>query len=361
MKDTNLRDTLARIQDVVAQATGAPLSAAAAKRVEEILAGVLRTSPQSETTPEFLSREVTILLTDLRGFTSVSEAYPVGVVLELLNRYLVEMSKVVSRHRGTIDKFMGDSIMVLFGAPRADADDVRHAVACAVDMQLAMSELNLQHGKIGLPAMYMGIGVNTGMVMAGLLGSDLYSEYTVIGDEVNLASRIEAVSLRGQVLISEQTHLRCRDYVAVGEPIDVYVKGKAHPVGLREVLGIPALGKVVPRQEMRRSPRIEVKLPFSYHAIDNEIVSSETRQAVTVDVGYYGLLVETASEMVPHAEIKLDLPLPSIDHTARDVYAKVVKTLQRDGRRLAALEFTSLSDRDAASIRRFLQLELQSG
>ena len=361
MKDTNLRDTLARIQDVVAQATGAPLPDAAAKRVEEILAGVLRTSPQSETTSEFLSREVTILLTDLRGFTSVSESYPVGVVLELLNRYLVEMSKVVSRHGGTIDKFMGDSIMVLFGAPRADADDVRHAVACAVDMQLAMSELNGQHGKIGLPAMYMGVGVNTGMVMAGLLGSDLYSEYTVIGEEVNLASRIEAVSLRGQVLISEQTHRRCADYVTVGEPIDVYVKGKAHPVSLREVLGIPALGKVVPRQEMRRSPRVEVKLPFSYHAIDNEVVSTELRRAVTVDVGYYGLLVETAQEMVPHTEIKLDLPLPTIEYTATEIYAKVVKALQRDGRRLAALEFTSLSDRDAASIRRFLQLELQGG
>lgn len=358
MKDTTLRDTLARIQEVVAHATGAPLPAAAAKRVREILAGVLRTSAQSQASPEFRSREVTILLTDLRGFTSVSETYPVGVVLELLNRYLVEMSKVVSRHGGTIDKFMGDSIMVLFGAPRTDADGVKHAVACAVDMQIAMDELNKQHGRIGLPAMYMGIGVNTGMVMAGLLGSDVYSEYTVIGDEVNLASRIEAVSLRGQVLISDQTHRRCRDFVTVGEPLDVYVKGKAHPVSLREVLGIPALGKEVPRQEMRRSPRLEVRLPFSYHAIENEVVVAEPRQAVTVDVGYYGLLVETTQGLVPHSEIKLDLALPSIDYIAREIYAKVVKSLQRDGRKLAALEFTSLSDRDAASIRRFLQLQL---
>jgi len=169
------------------------------------------------------------------------------------------------------------------------------------------------------------------------------------------------VSLRGQVLIGEQTYQRCADFVTVGEPMDVYVKGKSHPVSLREVLGIPSLGKVLPRQEMRRSPRVEVKLPFAYHAIDNEVVSAELRQAVTVDVGYYGLLVEAPGEMVPHSEIKLDLPLPSIDYTARDVYAKVVKTLQRDGRMLAALEFSSLSDRDAASIRRFLQLQLQGG
>jgi len=361
MKDSTLRDTLASIQEVVAQATGAPLQGGAANQLEEILSGVLRSSARAQSGTEFLSREVTILLTDLRGFTSVSETYPVGVVLELLNRYLVEMSKVVSRHRGTIDKFMGDSIMVLFGAPRTDADDVKHAVACAVDMQIAMDELNKQHGKIGMPAMFMGIGINTGMVMAGLLGSDLYSEYTVIGDEVNLASRIEAVSLRGQVLISEQTHLRCRDYVTVGEPMDVYVKGKAHPVSLREVLAIPALGKAVPRQEMRRSPRFEVRLPFFYHPIDNEVVMTEARKATTVDVGYYGLLVETAEELVPHAEIKLDLTLPPIDYTASGIYAKVVKTQQRDGRKQAALEFTSLSDRDAASIRRFLQLQLQGG
>lgn len=360
MKDSTLRDTLKRVQEVVARDKGKPLGTAAAKRLERILARALRASA-SRQDKEFLSREVTILLTDLRGFTSVSEAYPVGVVLELLNRYLVEMSKVISRHGGTIDKFMGDSIMVLFGVPQARGDEVQRAVACAVEMQIALDELNAHHKQIGLPAMYMGIGVNTGVVMAGLLGSDLYSEYTVIGDEVNLASRIEAVSLRGQVLISESTYERCRDYVQVGEPMDVYVKGKAQPAVLRELLAIPSLAKAVPRQELRRSPRIEMRLPFAYQPVDNDVVMSEQRQAVTVDVGYYGLLVESAHDFVPHSEVKLSLILPSIAHTTADIYAKVVKALQRDGRKLGALEFTSLSDADAAAIRRFLQLQLQGG
>lgn len=362
MKDATLHHALASVQELVTQATGGALQGAHAQRLEQILAGALQSSgPRRRHDPEYLRREVTILLTDLRGFTSVSEAYPVGVVLELLNRYLVEMSKVVARHGGTIDKFMGDSIMVLFGVPHASGDEVRRAVACAVDMQVAMDALNAHHRKIGMPAMYMGIGVNTGLVMAGLLGSDLYSEYTVIGDEVNLASRIQAVSLRGQVLISEGTHARCGDYVQVGEPMDVYVKGKSHPVVLRELLAIPELAKVVPRQELRRSPRIEVRLPIAFHRVENSVVIGEIRQAVTVDLGYYGLLIEVAQGLVAHAEVKLNLILSSIAHTTGDIYARVVKSLERDGRKLAALEFTSLSEEDAAAIRRFLQLQLQGG
>jgi adenylate cyclase len=277
----------------------------------------------------------------------------------MLNRFLVEMSKVVVRHGGTIDKFMGDSIMVLFGAPEAAADDVTRAMDCAVDMQIAMAGLNRHQREIGLPPLYMGIGVNTGIVMAGMLGSELYSQYTVVGDEVNLASRIEAVSLRGQVLISERTFGYCRDYVSTGAATDVYVKGKAEPVKLYEVLGIPSAGKVLPRQELRKSPRVEAKLPFAYQLIDNGVVRPELLRGSTLDIGYYGLLVEVERPLVERSEIKFELALPLIDATAGPIYAHVVKTRQRDARHLAALEFTSLGERAAAALRRFVQLLLQ--
>jgi adenylate cyclase len=280
-------------------------------------------------------------------------------VLELLNRFLVEMSKVVVRHRGTIDKFMGDSIMVLFGAPEAAADDVTRAMDCAVDMQIAMAGLNRHHQQIGLPALYMGIGVNTGVVMAGLLGSELYSQYTVVGDEVNLASRIEAVSLRGQVLISEQTFRRCRDYVATGAATDVYVKGKAEPVKLYEVLGIPSAGKVLPRQELRKSPRVEAKLPFAYQVLDNGVVRPELLRASSLDIGYYGMLAEVERPLVERSEIKFELALPLINAATGQIYARVVKARQRDARHLAALEFTSVREPDAAALRRFVHLLLQ--
>lgn len=292
---------------------------------------------------------------DLRGFTSFSEAHPAEVVLEVLNQYLIEMSRVVVRHGGMVDKFMGDSIMALFGAETPRPDDVRNAVACAVEMQVAMIELNARHKESGVPPVFMGIGINTGLVTAGLFGSELYSVFTVVGDEVNLASRIEAVSLRGQVLISDGTFERCRDFATTARPMTVFVKGKALPIGFREVLAIPSLGLTVPRQELRRSPRVQAKLPFSYRAVQNDVVG-EQRQASTLDISYHGLLARVPSRLAEHSEVRIDLPLPLVEHVAKGIYARVVKATERDGMNLAAIEFTAIGDADAAAVRRFVQM-----
>jgi adenylate cyclase len=307
----------------------------------------------------FVSREVTILLADLRGFTSISESYAAIVVLELLNRYLARMSEIIFRHGGTIDKFMGDSIMVLFGAPATHEDDVRRAVACAVEMQIAMNEINHDNKRQGMPELYMGIGINTGTVMAGLLGSELYSEYTVIGDEVNLASRIEAFSLRGQVLISQNTYERCPGFVTTGDPMDVHVKGKALPVSLREVLAIPTLGTEVPRQEIRRSPRIEVKIPFSYQTVKSKIIVPQIYEGTIRDISYHGVLAELDQDLEPYSEIKLALDLSLVGYKASDIYAKVLKTRAQGARYLSAIEFTSVSVQSNLNIQQFIHLLIQ--
>ena len=299
------------------------------------------------------------MLADLRGFTAISENYPPTAVLELLNRYLARMSELIFRREGVIDKFMGDSIMVLFGAPVSHEDDVQRALACAVEMQLAMEEINQDNKRQGMPELYMGIGINTGTVMAGLLGSDLYSEYTVIGDEVNLASRIEAFSLRGQILISRNTYERCRDFVTTAEPMDVHVKGKAEPVSLREVLAIPALNLEVPRQEIRRSPRIEVRIPFTYQLVKSKIVVPQVHQGVIRDISYHGVLAEVVEEIEPLTEIKLGLDLSLVGYRASDIYAKVLKCRQQDDRYLAAVEFTSVSVQSNMNIQQFIHLLIQ--
>jgi len=292
---------------------------------------------------------------DLRGFTSFSEAHPAEVVLEILDSYLIAMSRVVVHHDGMVDKFMGDSIMALFGAEKTGQDDVRRAVACAVDMQIAMVALNARHKESGMPPVFMGIGINTGLVTAGQFGSELYSVFTVVGDEVNLASRIVAVSLRGQVLISDATYERVADYVTAARPMTVFVKGKALPIGFREVLAIPSLGLAVPRQELRRSPRVQAKLPFTYRAVEAEVIG-EARQASTLDISYHGLLARVSDRLAEHEEIRIDLPLPLLDHVAKGIYARVVKSTERDGMHLAAIEFTAISDADAAAVRRFVQI-----
>ena len=337
------------------------MPAPAEHQLETLLERLIGTHEPGPAGENFSEREVTILLADLRGFTAITATQPAGVVLELLNRCFVEMSEIIVRHQGTIDKFMGDSIMVIFfGRKSAPGEDVRRALACAVDMQLGMERLNQRHRSSKLPELFMGIGVNTGRVMAGLLGSDLYSAYTVIGEEVNLASRIEAFSLRGQVLMSEGTYQMCGGFAQGGEPMEVFVKGRSERVRVRELLGIPSLRKEVPRQEVRRSPRVEVRLPFHYQLLQDKIVLPERLPAAILDIGYHGVLVDVGTRDLPlHAELKLDIELPLVGYRACELYAKVVKAVPRGGRTLLGLEFTSVDAEANGKIQLFVQMLIQ--
>lgn len=302
--------------------------------------------------------EATVLFADLRGSTALVAGYPAVVVLDLLDRFLVKMSEVVASHHGTIDKFLGDSVMVLFGAPTSRADDVRNAVLCAVEMQNAMLELNEDNVRRGLPRLYLGIGINTGTVMAGTLGSDRYSTYTVVGEDVGIASRIESFSLRGQVLLSERTFERVGSLVEASAPMDIFVKGKPEPLRVRDLRSVPSLGLAVPRQEPRRSPRVAVKMPIAYQLVQNKVVVPITRVGTLVDLGYDGVLADLDDEVAGHADLKLEVDLSVIGRRAADIYARAVRTLHRDGRRLTGIEFTSVSDESEMHIRQFVQMLL---
>ncbi len=356
MKHTPALQIVQRIREIIARDTGKSLSAAGAAEVEAAIREFGGKFYPAALGQEFLNREVTILLADLRGFTAIAAGHPAGIVIQLLNPCLIKMSEIIFRYEGTIDKFMGDSIMVLFGAPVGRDDDVARALACAVEMQMTMSTLNLAHKDQGMPELFMGIGINTGNVLAGMLGSERYSEYTVIGDEVNLASRIEAFSLRGQVLISQSTYERCKDFVETSEPMDIHVKGKPLPVSLREVVAIPSLRLKVPRQEIRRSHRVEVNLPFSYQRIENSIVLPRTSSGIIRDIGYHGVLIDVDGELTLYSEIKFDFDLPLVDYRAHDVYAKVVGQKASGGRISMGVEFTSVPAETVAKIQLFVQL-----
>ena len=356
MKQSQSQQVLQRIHEIVARDTGRSLSAAGAAAIEEALNELSTQTLPSNLGQEFLTREVTILFADLRGFTALVASQPAGIVIQMLNPCLIKMSEIIFKHGGTIDKFMGDSIMVLFGAPVSRRDDVRRALTCAVEMQMTMSTLNLAHKEAGMPELYMGIGINTGDVLAGTLGSERYSEYTVIGDEVNLASRIEAFSLRGQVLISQSTYERCKGYVETADPIDIHVKGKPLPVSLREVVGIPSLAMKVPRKEIRRSHRIEVKLPFTYQMIENGVVLPVNHVGTVRDLGYHGALLEMEQELPVYSEIKLSFDLPMVEYQARDVYAKILSRKASEiGIRMGS-EFTSVPPETTTKIQLFVQL-----
>jgi adenylate cyclase len=298
----------------------------------------------------------TILFADLRGFSQMAANYPAEVVLYVLNRCFIRMTEVIVRNGGTIDKFMGDAIMVVFSG-RQPADDAKGALVSAVEMQIAMDQLNREHRKAALPELYMGIGINTGSVIHGRIGSALYSVDTVIGEEVNIAARIEAFCLRGQILISESTFALCGEAAQTGMPIDLLVKGSEAGLLVREVLGLPALGQEVPRQERRRSPRVEVRLSMSYQLLAGGIISPQREEATLLDLGFYGVRAEVGRELVMHAEVKLELDLlPLIDYRARDIYGRVVNISVEGARQRIGIEFTAIGTESSRRIQHLVQL-----
>jgi len=179
-------------------------------------------------------REVTILFSDLRDFTSWSEKLPPGEVLALLNRYLDRMSGIVERHGGVVDKYIGDAIMALYGAPISAADDADRAIATAREMDAALIELNRELVAEGRAPLAFGVGINTARVVAGNMGSKTRLNYTVIGDGVNLASRLEGLTkdpaYQTRIIISEATLKAAHHPPAARALGEVKVKGKAELV-----------------------------------------------------------------------------------------------------------------------------------
>lgn len=358
MSGSHLEHMIDRLQAVISQATGAPLDGETVTRVVEVLRAATSGAADRPAGGEFESREVTILLADLRGFSAMSEEHPPEIMLRLLNDFLSRMIEVVYRHGGKIDKFMGDAIMVLFGAHARREDDALRAVTCGVEMQTVVVTLNRESRQKGLPNLFLGIGINTGTVLAGMLGSKQYSEFTVIGSEVNLAARIEAFSLRGQVLVSASTWQRCEG-IETGEPMDVYVKGRTQSVPIREVLGIPRLGLKVPRQEVRRSHRVKVKIPFTYQIVRNKIVMPERLHGTILNIGYHGVLADFSQDLDRYSEIRLEVNLSLIGLVAADIYARTVTARLVPERCVMGVEFTSVSTETDAQIKHFVQLLIQ--
>ncbi len=182
-------------------------------------------------------RDMTVLFSDIRGFTSVTERGDPEELVAQLNEYFSRMVAIVFRHHGTVDKFVGDMVMALFGAPLDDPDHADHAVAAAVEMVMGLRELNREWAARGMAQLDIGVGVNSGDMIAGNIGSSAIMSYTVIGDNVNLGSRLESLNkeYKTRIIISDATRTRLKTLHETRPLGDVVVKGKSRAVAIFEV------------------------------------------------------------------------------------------------------------------------------
>ena len=302
-----------------------------------------------------------LLMSDLRGFTALTTQYPIDKLAPFLDLYFRRMTEIIGRHGGVVDKFMGDSIFALFSEERlgegSAAPTERTAQAllsCAIDMQLAMDEVNAFGASLALPDIYMGIGINAGQIVTCTLGSGFYQEQTVLGDPVNLVSRMAAFALRGQVLVSPSVYEATKDHVELGGTFKVMIKGRKLPVLVHELHALLApVPKTIPARDNRKGPRVEVLLPITYHAIEEARVRASAIKADITDLSYGGMRILTPQQHQVLDEIKIVIPFGLAAGTANgDVYAKVLScTRESGGDFCISTEFSYLDETTRKSIR----------
>jgi adenylate cyclase len=199
---------------------------------ERVLSGELEVKKGGALVPE-----CTVFNSDIRGFTRMSEGAPPESIVEMLNEYFEHMVETVFKYEGTLDKFMGDGIMALWGAPVVHPDDPTLSVDCALEQLEVLALFNQRRQDRGLLPLGMGIGIHTGPLVAGYIGSSKALSYTVIGDTANTSARLCGVAQAGQILVSEQTLLRLGNRYFVEELAPAHLKGKEKPFRVFDVRG----------------------------------------------------------------------------------------------------------------------------
>ena len=288
-------------------------------------------------------RQVTILMSDLRGFTALAECLAPQEVMTVLNRYLEAMVDVILAYRGTIIEILGDGLLVLFGAPLTRDDDAERAVACALAMQLRLDATNAPNRQAGLPDVDMGIGIHTGEVVVGHIGSQQRTKYGVVGSAVNLTGRIESYTTGGQILISPTTYAETAAVLTVSHQMTVVPKGVAAPLTLYAVSGIGgahALCLPTPTETLVPLPQA---LDVRYTVLEGKFAGSPMSGGRVVKLAPKTAELHVDQPVAAFSNLKLHLLRPNGEVVPGELFAKVIETLLEDASRVV-VRFTSIPE-----------------
>ena len=297
-------------------------------------------------------RVVTVLMSDLRGYTRFAEQGDPAHVMDVLNEYLARMTDVVIRHGGTVNEFIGDAVFAVFGAPLAHPDHAERAAACALSMQAAMADINREHAAAGLPRFEMGIGVNTGEAVVGNIGSEQRAKYAVVGSAVNVAARVEGATVGGQVFITAATYAAIREVAEVAEPVAIQMKGLAEPLLLYDLRGLG--GRFAPpAAPPERDPDAGVSLAVRCWVIEGKIVGAACIDGRAVRIGPRELVARLDRPLPPLTNVKLRLDYPDGAESA-DIYGKVTREEPEEAGPLTRIHFTSMDEGDRKAVEALL-------
>ena len=252
-------------------------------------------------------RFLTVLMSDIRGFTAISERMePVGLI-SMLNHYLGEMTEIIQRRNGTIIEFIGDGIMAIFGAPVSSDFHASDAVAAAVEMQRQMEEINRWNENQGYPQLEMGIGINTGEVIVGNIGSEKRTKYGVVGSHVNLCGRIESYTVGGQILISPKTRALIQEPLQILQEQTIFPKGAKEPLCLAHVAGIGGGYGISYQLREVSLRRLEEPIKITYFVIKNKHIEQEKGEGSFVALSEMGALLQTERSLQLYDDLQIEL------------------------------------------------------
>ena len=251
-------------------------------------------------------RTLTIMMSDLRGFTALSEQMEARDLISMLNHYLGEMTEIIQRRNGTIIEFIGDGIMAIFGAPLPSESHASEAVAAAVEMQARMDDINEWNAKRGYPLLEMGIGLNTGEVIVGNIGSEKRTKYGVVGSHVNLAGRIESYTVGGQILISPLTSKLVTEPLEVAQEMNVFPKGVKEPLILFHVTGIGGEYGLSCRQKESEMISLDSPRKVAFFIIREKHSDLESQVGYLTALSKTEALMETEAELAQYDNLQLE-------------------------------------------------------
>ena len=285
-------------------------------------------------------REVTILMSDLRGFTALAERLEATEVVSMLNHYLSAMVEVIQHNGGTIDEIIGDAILVLFGAPMSTEKDAHRAVLCALGMQKAMAGVNERNLQSGWPELEMGIALHTGEVVVGNIGSIKRSKYGVVGRTINTTARIESFTVGGQVIVSPTLLKAAGPGLLLGDDVEVHAKGMKDALRCRQLLGHEAHPELGLDAETACAPLAE-PVSVSYVRLSGKHFDEQLEPARVVALSHRRAVLETSSPMPVYANLLLRLEPAAGEKEPHELYAKVIRSLDESIHR-CLLQFTSV-------------------